>query len=178
MLWAITLWQPWASLMAEGIKTVETRSRPYPWGKAIGERVVLHSAVRPMKHALVMGDWIADLDVDAGWFLNAPDGRTRHAMFFGCALAIATLRAVVPIVNDGLARNCVDVRPDTPSSGAGLRLDDAQGVERIVDVSDQIPFGDFTPGRSALIFDELEKLDMPISMAGAQGLWRSDLTSW
>ena len=44
---AISLHQPWASLIAEGIKTVETRSWAPP--KAlIGQRIAIHAAKRPM----------------------------------------------------------------------------------------------------------------------------------
>ena len=39
---AITLHQPWASLVAHGIKNIETRSWPPPQG-IIGERIAIHA---------------------------------------------------------------------------------------------------------------------------------------
>lgn len=47
---AITLWQPWASLIAYGVKTRETRSWEPPRG-LIGQRIAIHAAARPMRHA-------------------------------------------------------------------------------------------------------------------------------
>ena len=42
---AITLHQPWASLIAEGIKTIETRSWA-PSREIIGQRIAIHAAKR------------------------------------------------------------------------------------------------------------------------------------
>lgn len=40
---AITVKQPWASAIASGMKTVENRTRPHPWNKAIGQRIAIHA---------------------------------------------------------------------------------------------------------------------------------------
>jgi len=45
---ALTIWQPWASLIIEGFKPREFR----PWAcpkSMVGQRIVLHAAKRPMK---------------------------------------------------------------------------------------------------------------------------------
>lgn len=45
---AITLWQPWATLVSEGLKPFEFRSWPAPrrlWGK----RVAIHAGARPVQ---------------------------------------------------------------------------------------------------------------------------------
>ena len=42
---AITLHQPWASLIAEGVKTIETRSWAPP-AALWGERIAIHAATR------------------------------------------------------------------------------------------------------------------------------------
>jgi len=42
---AISLWQPWASLIAEGLKQTETRSWAPP-PALIGERIAIHAAKR------------------------------------------------------------------------------------------------------------------------------------
>ncbi len=44
---AITLWQPWASLIAVGAKPYETRGRPAPV-RLIGKRIAIHAAKRPI----------------------------------------------------------------------------------------------------------------------------------
>ena len=45
---AITIKQPWASLIVHGIKDVENRTWPCP-KKYIGERVLIHSSIKPDK---------------------------------------------------------------------------------------------------------------------------------
>ena len=45
---ALTIWQPWATLIIEGFKPREFR----PWAappSIVGHRIVLHAAVRPIK---------------------------------------------------------------------------------------------------------------------------------
>ena len=44
-VYAITLHQPWASLIALGIKTVETRSWPAPT-RLVGQRIAVHAGKR------------------------------------------------------------------------------------------------------------------------------------
>ncbi len=40
---AISLWQPWASLLVLGLKRFETRSFPFP-GAVRGQRVAIHAS--------------------------------------------------------------------------------------------------------------------------------------
>ena len=44
-MYAITLHQPWASLIALGLKTVETRSWPAP-ARLVGQRIAVHAGKR------------------------------------------------------------------------------------------------------------------------------------
>ena len=44
-MYAITLHQPWALLIALGIKTVETRSWPAP-ARLVGQRIAVHAGRR------------------------------------------------------------------------------------------------------------------------------------
>lgn len=45
---ALTIWQPWASLIIEGLKPREFRSWAAPEA-VVGQRIVIHAAKRPMK---------------------------------------------------------------------------------------------------------------------------------
>ena len=47
-MYAITLHQPWASLIALGIKTVETRSWPAP-ARLVGQTIAIHASKRVVK---------------------------------------------------------------------------------------------------------------------------------
>lgn len=51
---ALTIWQPWASLIIAGAKPYEFRGWRFP-SRMIGERVVIHAATRPMKRDEVWG---------------------------------------------------------------------------------------------------------------------------
>jgi len=53
--------------------------------------------------------------------------------------------------------------------GGVLILDDAE--TRCTDVSSELPFGDFTPGRWGWILDNIIALSEPIPVKGALGLW-------
>lgn len=179
---AITLWQPWASLMAEGIKTIETRGRAHPWRSAIGETIAIHAAVRAPDHGLELGRWLTTRRPD----VTLPDGQefpgrwltadldskdTIIPLVFGAVLATGRLADVVPIVDDGTARNCIDRR----AGGERLTLrrdDETIGIpEEIIDVSAELPYGTFEPGRWALLFENVVKLNEPCSAVGHQGLW-------
>ncbi len=45
---ALTLWQPWATLVAEGLKPFEFRSWPAP-SRLIGQRIAIHAGARSMR---------------------------------------------------------------------------------------------------------------------------------
>ena len=51
---AITIWQPWASLIAESMKTYEFRSWAFPT-RMIGQRVAIHASARPVRRDEVQG---------------------------------------------------------------------------------------------------------------------------
>ena len=53
---ALTVWQPWASLIIVGAKPYEFRPKSYQHytgGPAIGDRIVIHAGARPIKPAEV-----------------------------------------------------------------------------------------------------------------------------
>ncbi len=84
---ALTLHQPWASLIAAGHKKVETRS----WGTGHRGRVAIHAGKRKLDY----GDelLLRDLEVAYGVALPAP-------LPFGAVVAVATLIACVPMTRE------------------------------------------------------------------------------
>lgn len=181
---AISLWQPWASLVAVGVKTIETRSWPAP--KAlIGERLAIHAtAKRPPVH-LQLGDW----SVEARWngcAIGEPDWqaivhrpghdhyiKAQHRLPFGKVVASCILTDCVPIRSwaplDGppawaahLIPHALFPDPDEErlilvrdaAMAAECRHDDGP-LPAEIDATPQIPFGDFTPGRYAWLFSEI-----------------------
>lgn len=169
---AITVRQPYASLIAEGVKSIETRPKRSPWHCAIGETIAIHAAVRKPDHARRDG-WFAFPARMSGpldsWVLRR-EGQdwplNGKPMPLGAVVATCTLRDVVPMVSphtlDVLDRHLA-IHDDR------LRLYGAGEIETRVD--DQRPYGDFAPGRFALLLDNVEKLAHPVPVRGKQGLW-------
>ena len=74
---AITLHQPWASLVALGRKTIETRSWRPPWD-AIGEPLAIHAAlVRPGSESSLSAGQLVRLEqiFGADWRETLPRGK-------------------------------------------------------------------------------------------------------
>lgn len=64
---AITLWQPWATLLVRGLKAFETRDWPHPWRDA-PKVVAIHAAKRqpPTEAVCAALDAVDDLDLVKG----------------------------------------------------------------------------------------------------------------
>ena len=148
---AISLHQPWASLIAAGIKTIETRSWAPP--KAlIGQRIAIHAAKKkmpwpynPQKHSDVP-------ELQALASVGSPP--IHHGVVVATAVMVSALQ--VSKVSDGFAlyspRTCRGPQPSYPY----IRID---------------PYGDFTVGRWLWFLEDIEKLDPPVPATGHQGFW-------
>ncbi len=176
---AITLWQPWATLVALGVKTIETRS----WTTAYRGPLAIHAAARrpkftDMKH--LVGDQPAAWNAwyDSG--MVAADGETDY-MPLGAVVAICTLVDVVPMVGPG---NVVgpSVYVADPSSADFPSPDGPWGWQvnplgrevpyhGWIDFRDQAPYGDFTPGRFGWLLDNIIRLPEPPAARGGQRIW-------
>jgi hypothetical protein len=160
---ALTLHQPWASLVAVGAKTIETRSWAAPeW--MIGERLLIHAGKRrPDWRA--MKELIADReDVWNAWYaaglVNA-DG-SLDCIPLGAVVASCRLAGCVPMVADYEDVASAYHGPaalEITSNGTLLlypEWDSALYDEQVCDVTDQRPFGHFEPGRYAWLLEEIE----------------------
>lgn len=176
---ALTLRQPWASLVANGVKTIETRS----WATKHRGRIAIHAGKggRGYFYCQTVDNVLARNPVVKKRELHMPDG----AMIpdpgittwpVGAVVALATLVDCVPIVENGWPvnedwRSALVIEDDTLTL---YRTDDPE-VSEVAD--DQIPFGDFAPGRWAWILDCIEQLPNPIPARGHQRLWNWKLDS-
>ena len=61
-MYTITLWQPWASLIADGVKQYETRSWKPPW-HLVGKRIAIHAA----KRKITEQEFYVDLEGKVRW---------------------------------------------------------------------------------------------------------------
>lgn len=177
----LTIRQPWASLVAVGAKTIETR----PFSTQYRGPLAIHAGkVRPVD-GLTLGAWsVAGFD---DWLCRWHPGslalQERHAMPLGAVVAVCDLVDVVPIVAGGDLPDppCRHLRVAAPGNGPRLATVDYEGRINLgglgrprswglpLPCSDQEPFGDFTPGRYAWLLSNVRPID-PVPMKGAQGL--------
>jgi activating signal cointegrator 1 len=128
---AISLWQPWASAVAVGAKTIETRT----WWTPHRGRLAIHAAKKDTP----------ELREFFSWKVCDPLRRAGFAQFeqlpFGAI--IATCRLV----------ECLH----------------ATDVDCLTD--QERALGDYSPGRYAWVFEDIEPLEKPVPCRGFQSLF-------
>jgi len=153
---AITLWQPWASLIACGAKKYETRS----WATRYRGPIAIHAAaVNPFK--VIRG--LDDTTIAAMKNILRSSGALPQQGDFrylplGAVVATAELVDCHPIFDDGSGwlYSAYLQRPNRPQEYI-------HGYE--------LEFGDWTPGRYAWELVNVQMLAEPIPVKGKQGLW-------
>lgn len=141
---AITVIQPWASLLAEGAKLYETRS----WKTNYRGEILIHAGKKdPLFGISAMSDeaW-ADACIALGIH-----GTVNRFEYLPTGAIIGKARLV----------NCIEI---TPGFSERMRRD----------FPTEYSFGDFTPGRYAWAMKDAEAFDEPIWLSGKQGLWNYD----
>jgi hypothetical protein len=157
----LTLHQPWATLIALGVKTIETRGQ----GTKVRGRIAIHAAKQsPGRWYICGNDEMAAWAYD-GWALGRVTDGVAHMQYhmpLGAIVATANLVDSVPMLTDD------DWRPR-----GGYVMLDGYGHAKLwpdgVDISDQVPYGDFRPGRWAWILDDIQPLAQPVQFKGGQG---------
>lgn len=147
----LSLWQPWASLMAVGAKRIETRS----WSTDYRGLVAIHAAKRfqEMERLLVNNIHFYNAlwpEYDLG---TIDSDRPRpdlviKALPLGCFVAVGKLR------------HCL-------STNANLKPIPLRD-------SDEYHFGDYSENRWMWVFDEVWKLSSPVHAIGQRNLWTLD----
>ena len=141
---ALTIWQPWASLIIEGLKPREFRSWAAP-KSVVGQRIVIHAAKRPMKSGEIRDilDYVG----------------SRHGILDG----------IQPAAGDLLERVWRRETDLPMSAGLGTAT---LGAPRVP--THRLPaLGDPEPHRpiSAWPLLDIQKWPEPIPAKGAQGFW-------
>jgi hypothetical protein len=197
---ALTLYQPWASLVALGHKTVETRK----WATTYRGPLAIHAGISPRGFNLLPGD--CEGTEEGGWrygyigdfqaaycHRSSDEGQRGDAYLhdlrpegppepepipLGVVVAVADLVDCAPILNRGEARpdGCRDHVRDYPQEGdlphqqGGLWLS-GPDVGTPTRIEQERQFGDFTPGRFAWVLENVQRLVEPVEARGWQGLW-------
>lgn len=174
---ALTLWQPWASLIALGVKTIETRS----WSTSYRGPLAIHAAAKRPDVGDVGGYGVIPAH---GGVENAPPGTefclwsepAWHPLALGCVVATCTLVDVVPIGDDDPAtwppeRRSAYPAWSTDGTGWADAIVIAGGGQPLERREGQRPYGDFTAGRFAWLLADITPLPEPVPAHGRQQLW-------
>lgn len=148
---ALSLWQPWATLVAIGAKRIETRS----WGTRYRGPLAIHAAQR----------WSADQEATtnerpirmalSAWLIEA----RRES--WGKLLPRGKLVAVCNLVD------CIQV-----TSSAHVEFERSSGLTLTIPPHrPDLDFGDYTPGRWAWVLDDIRSLTVACHWRGARGLF-------
>jgi hypothetical protein len=168
---AITIWQPWASLIAIGAKKYETRS----WATRYTGPIAIHAAkIDPCKLPLL----------GMKEFEEAAKAEMQKAELAWCFLPTGSVIATAWL------KRCekIEAEPDGtpffrywPTVAEMLQLQhdfpgqrdyQCQRVRRFPEAErKELLFGDWTPGRYAWEFKNMKVLDVPIPVKGAQRIW-------
>ncbi len=145
---ALTLTQPWASLVALGLKHIETRS----WSTGYRGPLAIHAAKgfpNDCKELCIEEPFRSVLLVAGiGGASELPRGEMiATAKLLGC-VRIVHPRALIAEAHRTLMGR--DFEPLTDQ---------------------EMAFGDYTPGRYAWVIGEVQMLEDPIVVKGALGLW-------
>ena len=152
---ALTLWQPWATLVAEGVKPFEFRRWPAPkW--VWGQRIAIHAGARPVKPREI-DDLLAAIRLEEGWgtALKLPE-----------ALDILLRIQAAP---EKLIRSAV-----VCTAVIGRPVPAAEAVQQV--------YGENFRGDSDRIdhqvfgwpMQDIQRLEPPVPARGAQGFWTWD----
>lgn len=149
---AVTLTQPWASLVAAGIKRVETRSWPCP-PPAVGQPLAIHAAkgLSPLARQFdVPGTKLGLMHVCArepyASALTAA-GLTWEQLPLGAVVATTVVKRCSQMTNSAI----VELRHENPREAA---------------------LGGYRRGRFAWVLGEVTRVDPPVPFKGAQQLFQ------
>lgn len=146
---ALTLWQPWASLVVTGEKQFETRSwKPSPSQLMSGSLLAIHASLKTVKAADLLWD-------------DRVRERVERMLGEYEALPLGSVLGIMEFVWAWHAEELMDARAWTSMS------DEARTQELVL--------GDFSPGRFAWLLKPVLRFDgKGIPARGRQGIWNFD----
>lgn len=168
---ALTIWQPWASLIACGAKRYETRS----WATKYRGAIAIHAATKdPNK---LPGAVKEELERAVRELFNAEKCQSSPWRWLPTGAVIATAELVNvwhivyhpgPDVNQ--ARH-IDIGAESLTEDKH----DPHFGDYFVPAEKEIGLGDWTPGRYAWELANVKILPEPIPVKGKQGLWNFEI---
>ena len=189
---ALVVRQPWATLIALGVKSIETRPAPpngpmrpdgvrgLP-GLAVerGERIAIVAGATPPEVGLRLGVdapiTTSEFLVTEGWRLLDLCNEEAHPLPLGAVVCTVVVDDALPICggeDGGDLLNTAEAMGRNLTAGGGLWLDrwpDEDHGHR-TSMPDQLPLGDFTPGRWGWVLTDPRPCE-PVPCKGRQGVF-------
>lgn len=153
---ALTLHQPWASLIAVGAKTIETRS----WATKHRGPIAIHAGLKAVQVP----------DVSMHLWSRAMAGEPHLPT--GAVVAIAWLFDCIPIVT--VPRDLPDGPFVYADPGNFLQVHDGPDDHVPLYMEDEVHYGDYRHGRWAWLLSRVEPVTPSVAARGRQGLWNWD----
>jgi len=150
---ALTLTQPWASLVAVGAKRIETRS----WRTSYRGPLAIHAAkgfpgeAKRFCESKIVQEALG-WQYEPNWNLTAVKSKSIHV---GCVIAICDLV------------DCKEILKDMPPCLPTFY----QNRYMVAPAAPELYFGDYTPGRYGWLLENIKVLPEPIPAKGALSLW-------
>ena len=145
--WALTLHQPWASLISEGLKTEETRSWPPP-ASIIGTRIAIHAGKQK-------------IDADGRYLLNLLDDE-GPALPMGVVVCTAMLAGTFQVLGVEQTTGAVRI----------VKGSDRGALQPPYEADN---YGDWSPGRWIWCLEDVRKMKHPVPTRGYQKVWTMPL---
>lgn len=171
MMKAISLYQPWATLVAIGEKKIETRS----WRTDYRGPLAIHASKNDRYCNPKSKDYLCDREP----FYSALQHGFRYfgtnILLLGGIVATCNLDTVIKIPHfptrymSSWIFYCIDAYPQDC-----VPQKEGETVIPIPPDEPELSFGDYTPGRYAWVLDNVKVLDQPISAKGKLGLWNCE----
>lgn len=161
---AITLWQPWASLVAVGAKKIETRS----WATAYRGPLAIHAAKK--KPADFVTEFMSLLKEQG--LVSVKPAKIRKSRN-GIQIDVTMPRQVINAPSGVVLCTCnlVDCLEILNRTSIDKKIVAAQLSDGREITGNELRFGDYFPGRYAWILENVKWLPEPMPAKGKQGLW-------
>lgn len=165
---ALSIWQPWAHLIASGRKHIETRS----WPTRHRGPLAIHAARKSAQDGI-------DLILQSDAFGQLGRGR-QHLILEDLTSTLYPLGAIIATctvthclkVGEMEVQRFQDAEPRPVVYGT-TTPDDPEILFQSLPQPGEVEYvlGDYTPGRYAWILDDVRILNRPVACRGSQGLW-------
>ena len=150
---ALTIYQPWASLIAAGVKQYETRN----WATKHRGPIAIHAGLKKYNDYGFLGDEVIN-KMEAALIASGKS----YLIFdlpFGAVIATAELVG------------CWEIAEDPEGPFLCVEWDGKNGDHELIVKGDELLFGDWTPGRYAFELLNVKLLSTPVYCRGKQGIW-------